>query len=240
MMLYLAARCADRIVSVSQDSMQLAASQGLPSDKLTTIYNGIDLSRFSFSGPCESGPVVAVGRLSPEKDIPTLLHATAIAATQEPSFRLRVFGAGPCLNELEQLCEKLSLRDRVEFAGQATDVAAKLAESRLLVLPSLTEGISLALLEAMAVGLPTVATNVGGNPEVVVDGLTGLLVPKRSAQLLADAMLKIYRQPNLGRAMGLAGRQRVETCFDARQMVARYEALYLAALGVAAPVSKAA
>jgi glycosyltransferase involved in cell wall biosynthesis len=241
MMFKLVARqCVDRIVSVSRDSAQLAAGQGLPEEKLITIHNGIDLSRFSLSGPRASGPAIAVGRLSPEKDIPTLLHAAAIVTRQEPSFRLRLLGSGPCLQELQHLREQLGLRDHVEFAGAVNDVAAELAKSRMLVLPSLSEGISLALLEAMAVGLPTVATNVGGNPEVVLDGVTGLLIPKRSPELLADAMLKIYREPELGRAMGLAGRQRVETCFDARQMVARYEALYLNALGDAVPASKAA
>jgi Glycosyl transferases group 1 len=98
---------------------------------------------------------------------------------------------------------------------------------KLLVLPSLTEGISLTLMEAMARGLPVVATRVGGNPEVVDEGRTGLLVPERSPVELASALLRLIRDPETGRRMGLEGRHRVEQYFDVRRMVAQYERLYL-------------
>jgi glycosyltransferase involved in cell wall biosynthesis len=239
-MFTLAARCADRIVAVSDDGAGLTASEGLPESKLVTIRNGIDLSRFSFVGPRACGPAVTVGRLSPEKDIQTLLRAAAIVSEQEPGFRLRVLGSGLCMRELEQLRDQLDLRGHVEFPGQVNDVAAELAGASLFVMSSLTEGISLALLEAMALGLPAVVTRVGGNVEVVTDGETGLLVPERSPELLAQAMLRVYREPALARDMGLAGRRRVENCFDARQMIARYESLYQEALGGAISISKAA
>jgi glycosyltransferase involved in cell wall biosynthesis len=115
----------------------------------------------------------------------------------------------------------------VQFLGQTADVAATLAGASMLVLSSITEGLSLALLEAMASGLPVVATKVGGNAEVAVDGETGLLVPPRSPNELAAAMLTIFRQPELARRMGMAGRKRVEDKFDSRRMVAQYESLYL-------------
>src|SRR5262249_50813104 len=97
----------------------------------------------------------------------------------------------------------------------------------LFVLPSLTEGISLTLLEAMARGLPVVATRVGGNPEVVLDGATGLLVGTRNPAELAAAMVRLLRAPDEGRRMGLEGRERVEEHFDVRRMVADYEGHYL-------------
>lgn len=223
----LAAGRADRIVSVSSDIAELAAGEGLPRKKLVTIHNGIDLSLFPATVPQPSGPVVFVGRLSPEKDIPTLLRAAAIAVNEEPSFRLHLAGAGPSLGELQSLAEKLGLGERVVFLGQRNDVAEILAGASLFVLSSVTEGISLALLEAMARGLPVVATAVGGNAEVIVDGETGMLVSPQSPAELAAAMLQVYRRPELARRMGAAGRKRVEARFDSRMMVARYESLYL-------------
>jgi sugar transferase (PEP-CTERM/EpsH1 system associated) len=223
----LAARWVDRVVSVSSDSAQIALQQGLPSEKLVTIHNGIDLPLFPPAGPLPSGPVVFVGRLSPEKDLPTLLRAAAIAASEEPSFRLHLAGAGPSLSELQRLAAQLGVGHRVGFLGHNTDISAILAQASLFVLSSVTEGVSLALLEAMACRLPVVATAVGGNVEVVIDGETGLLVPPRSPAALAGAMLKLYRQPELARRMGVAGRKRVEARFDSRRMVAEYESLYL-------------
>ena len=134
---------------------------------MASIYRDLHLSGRA------DGPAVTVGRLSPEKDIQTLLRAAAIVAKQEPGFRLRVLGSGPCLDELEQLRDQLNLRANVELPGQVSNVAAELAGASLFVMSSLTEGISLALLEAMALGLPAVVTRVGGNVEVVADGETG-------------------------------------------------------------------
>jgi sugar transferase (PEP-CTERM/EpsH1 system associated) len=218
---------ADRIVSVSRDSTELALKQGLPQEKLLTIHNGIDLSRFSPNLPHATGPAVFVGRLSPEKDIPTLLRAAAIATREEPSFRLLLAGDGPSMSELQHLTTQLGAGDRIGFLGQTSDVADVLADASLFALSSITEGLSLAILEAMASGLPVVATAVGGNAEIVVEGETGLLVPPKSPKALAAAMLKIYRQPELARCMGAAGRKRVENHFDSRRMVAQYESLYL-------------
>ncbi len=101
-----------------------------------------------------------------------------------------------------------------------------LGRAGLLVLSSLSEGVSLTLLEGMARGLPVVATRVGGNPEVVEEGVTGLLVPPRDPPALANAMLRLWSDADLARRLGAAGRRRVEEHFDVRQMVARYEAMY--------------
>jgi glycosyltransferase involved in cell wall biosynthesis len=217
----------NRIVSVSNDSGRLSLQQGLPQEKLVTIHNGIDPLLFPATVPQPSGPIVFVGRLSPEKDVPTLLRAAAIAIKEEPSFRLHLAGNGPSLSELQTLAGQLGLGQHVTFLGQTNGVAKILAGASLFVLSSVTEGISLALLEAMARGLPVVATAVGGNTEVVVDGETGLLVPVQSPAKLAAAMLKLYRQPELARHMGANGRKRVEAQFDSRKMVAQYESLYL-------------
>jgi glycosyltransferase involved in cell wall biosynthesis len=223
----LAARCVDRVVCVADDGARHARAEGVPAAKLVTVWNGIDLARFACRGPVSGGPAVAVGRLSPEKDHATLLHAVALAIRAEPAFRLEIAGGGPCAAELKDLAARLGLGDAVRFLGQVDDVPALLARAGLLVQPSLLEGIALTLLEAMARGLPVVATRVGGNPEVVVDGQTGRLVPPRAPAPLADAMLGLWRDPETSRHLGRAGRDRAERCFDVRRTVARYEQLYV-------------
>src|SRR5262249_39832269 len=121
---------------------------------------------------------------------------------------------------------ELGIQERVTFHGEMRDIPALLARARLFVLPSQSEGISLTLLEAMARGLPVVTTQVGGSPEVVEQGVTGVLVPSRDPNALADAIPSMPAAPSRARQMGVAGRQRVETCFDIRKMTAQYESLY--------------
>jgi glycosyltransferase involved in cell wall biosynthesis len=224
----LAARMADRVVCVSDDAASLTVREGVSPRRVCTIRNGIDLVQFACTGPAENGPVVTVARLSPEKDLATLVHAAALVARVRPSFRLEVAGDGICMPELRRLTAELGLEKHVRWHGAVRDVPALLGRAALFVLPSVEEGISLALLEAMARGLPTVATRVGGNPEVVVDGETGLLVPARDPEALARALLRLLDDPETRLRLGAAGRQRVEMQFDVRRMVAAYETLYLA------------
>jgi glycosyltransferase involved in cell wall biosynthesis len=214
-------------ICVSEDSARGVIQQGVPARKVATIWNGIDTARFTYIGPCSGGPAVAVARLSPEKDIGTLLQALALVRRQHPSFSLALAGDGPCMPALRQLATDLGLAETVAFLGEVRDIPALVACASLFVLPSVTEGISLTLLEAMARGLPVVATKVGGNPEVVVEGETGVLVPARDPAALAAALLRLAGDREAGQRMGLAGRRRVERHFDVHRMVARYEALYL-------------
>ena len=115
------------------------------------------------------------------------------AAAEDPSFRLEIAGDGPCMADLRRMAGELGLAGCVHFHGQVRDVPALLARAGLFVLSSLTEGVSLTLLEAMACGLAVVATRVGGNPEVVADGATGLLVPPGDPAAPAHAMLRLRR-----------------------------------------------
>jgi glycosyltransferase involved in cell wall biosynthesis len=225
-LVHLAAGWVDRFVCVSHDSARLAILQGVPARKVCTVWNGIDLARFPCTGPRPEGPAVIVARLSPEKDHATLLRAAALAVRADSSFRLEVAGDGPCRTDLHRLAEELGLTGHVRFLGAVRDVPALLARAGLFVLSSLSEGVSLTLLEAMASGLPVVATRVGGNPEVVVEDETGLLVGPGDPDGLARGLLSLWQDPDRCRRLGGAGRARVERHFDVRGMVAAYERMY--------------
>jgi glycosyltransferase involved in cell wall biosynthesis len=221
-----AARFTQHFVCVSHDSARYMIEQGVAATRVQTLWNGIDLTRFALQGPCADGPIVTVARLSPEKDVANLLRAARHVLTAFPHVRFEIAGDGPCRDELAQLARDLQLSEQVIFHGEVRDIPALLARARLFVLPSQSEGISLTLLEAMARGLAIVATRVGGNPEVVEAGATGLLVPARDPEALAQAIGVLLADPARGRQMGVAGRQRVENCFDIRKMMAQYETLY--------------
>jgi glycosyltransferase involved in cell wall biosynthesis len=221
-----ASRFAQHFLCVSHDSARYMIEQGVSPARVQTLWNGIDLARFAYHGPCDDGPIVTVARLSPEKDVATLLQAASSLAADFPQLRYEIAGDGPCRAELARLIEDLNLMGRVSLLGEISDIAALLGRARLFVLPSQTEGISLTLLEAMARGLPVVTTAVGGNPEVVADRATGWLVPPGSPSTLAEAIRAVLADPIQARAMGLAGRERVENRFDIRKMMTQVEALY--------------
>jgi glycosyltransferase involved in cell wall biosynthesis len=143
-----------------------------------------------------------------------------------PTLRLEIAGDGPCRPELRRLISELHLEKHAVLLGEVVDVPALLARASMFVLPSLMEGISLTLLEAMARGLPVVTTRIGGNPEVVLDGSTGILVPPQNPAELAAAMAWLARNPRAATEMGVAGRSRVVRHFDIRDTIARYETLY--------------
>jgi glycosyltransferase involved in cell wall biosynthesis len=223
----LATLFADRVVCVSGDSMRLSAAEGVAARRLAVIRNGIDTSRFAYLGPSPGGPVVVVGRLVPAKGVDTLLRAAARVVRTRPDFRVEIAGDGEARPGLERLSAELGLGECVRFLGTVRDVPGLLGRASALALPSLSEGISLTLLEAMARGLPVVAARVGGNPEVVDDGVTGRLVPAGDPDRLAEQLLDVWPVSDRTRAMGRAGRERVERLFDVRRMVAEYEAMYL-------------
>lgn len=132
--------------------------------------------------------------------------------------------------ELTALAGSLGMGHHVEFLGDVADIPSVLRRASLFVLPSLTEGLPLTVLEAMACGLPVVATRVGGTPEAIEDGVTGLLVAPGEPEQLAQAIQRVWGDWERGGEMGRAGRERVEELFDVRTMVAEYESFYQDAL----------
>jgi sugar transferase (PEP-CTERM/EpsH1 system associated) len=226
----------DKIVCVSHDAANVARQMEKVAEKrIAVIHNGIDVSRFEMSpAPCRSTETIRaihVARLNPIKDQATLLRAVRIVVDRLPGFHLDVVGEGPAATKVKQLCGELSLSNHVRFHGMRDDVPKLLRSADLFVLSSLSEGISLTLLEAMASGLPVVATDVGGNREVVQTGTTGCLVPSRDPQALADAIIRLCSNGKEAREMGMRGRQRVEQFFSVDIMVNAYEELYCNLLG---------
>src|SRR5262245_5437576 len=143
-------------------------------------------------------------------------------------------GEGPQRAEAERAVREAGVGDLVWFAGERSDVSDVLRGLDCFVLPSLAEGISNTILEAMASGLPVVATRVGANADLMVEGLTGRLVPRADSGALAEAMLAYFADPAAGRRHGKAGRHHVEQQFSLERMVRRYERLYLDLLRVPA------
>lgn len=224
---FLANRFTAKIVAVSHDAAVLCKRQDpLSARKILTIWNGIDLERFAFRGPQLHHTAVSVARLSPEKDFPTLLRAVPHVLQRVPDFQLRIVGSGPEATTLKKLVRQLNIVQHVQLTGERHDVPELLARAGLFVSSSQSEGISLTLLEAMAVGLPVVTTKVGGNPEIVVDGHTGLLVPAGDSIALAAAVVHLCEHKEQWSRMAQAARERVERHFDIRSTVRKYQQLY--------------
>lgn len=223
----IANRFADRVIGVSEDATRLCEDDDrLSARRMEPILNGIDVTRFAYRGPINRPVAISVARLSPEKDFGTLLQATKLVVRDEPDFLLRIVGDGREAAGLKELARTLAIEQHVEFLGERHDIPTLLANAGFFVSSSKSEGISLTLLEAMAVGLPIVATNVGGNPEVVDDGRTGKLVPAHNAEQLAAAMKSMLADRAAWSVMGELGRQRVEQHFNVKHMLHQYESLY--------------
>lgn len=226
----IAGRFSDLVIAVSADSADVARTiDRVPEHKLRVIHNGIavDAVPLASVGRSNRPPrAVHVARLNRIKDQPTLLRAARIVADQVPGFTLDIVGDGPMGPIVRSLADDLDLGGIVRFHGMRSDVGSFLADADLFVLSSLSEGIAITLLEAMAAGLPVVATEVGGNREVVRPGETGLLVPVGKPDEFAAAMIELLTNPERARAMGLAGRQRVVSDFNITRTAAAYADAY--------------
>lgn len=220
---------------------------GVPQARVSRICNGVDAQRFR-PGPGRREPLPdspfdrpdvvvfgTVGRLQAVKDQVTLVRAfarlVARGGPQAARLRLMIAGDGPLRGAVEAAVAETGSGDRIWVAGERSDVAAVMRSLDVYVLPSLAEGISNTILEAMASGLPVVATHVGGNVELVSPDDTGLLVPPADEEMLADALARYADDPALRCRHGAAGRLRVESEFDLDGMVERYAQLYRGLLG---------
>lgn len=243
-------RLAHRILVNAEAVRQWLAADGYDPRKIRVIRNGIDLSRFqrrggdgalrrSFGWSADAPVVAVLARLTPMKGFEDFLDAAAIVARRVPEARFLIVGDDHVVRdgavvprveyrrELEARARRLALAGRLVFAGLRHDVPEVLSEVTVSVLPSLSEGLSNVLLESMAAGVPVVATRVGGNPEVVEDERTGLLVPPRDPGALAGAICAVLERPGLAAGFRAAGLRRVADQFSKARMVDETERCYL-------------
>ena len=214
----------------------------VPQAAITQAYNGVDTARFSpatggaqpISGcPFDSTQhwlVGTVGRMQKVKDQIMLAHAFVLALRAAPQLtdrlRLVMVGDGPLRAQALAILEAANVAHLAWLPGERTDIEAVMRGLHVFALPSLAEGISNTILEAMASGLPVVATDVGGNADLVLHGHTGYIVPAVNPQAMADCLVELACEPNRATQMGWAGCQRVKDCFSLQAMVQTYQTVY--------------
>ena len=233
----LAGRLADRTIAVSKPVHELLCHEmGFDERKTVLLLNGIDTSLFGRATACDHTRtalgldnrtiIACVGRLVSWKGQRFLIDAMVDIVQRYPTAALLLVGNGPEQASLEQRTRELGLSDRVRFAAERSDVPDLLAMSAVFVLPSFSEGIPLALVEAMAAGKPVVATAVPGNVDVVVDDRFGLLVPPRDATALAGAVCALLGDPGRAAEIAARGQERARTHFDVKRSLTATAALY--------------
>lgn len=232
-------RRAERVIAVSSIiRRRLVERDGVPAGRIAVIPNAVPAAEEPLQAPplpagLREGPLVGVvARLQPEKGVADFLKAAARIAPRVPEARFVVAGDGPLRKEIEALAGRLAVSDRVHFLGFRSDARAITEILDVLAVPSRTEGAPLVVLEAMAAGVPVVASAVGGIPDQIRDGEEGLLVPPGDPTALGDAILGLLQDAGRTRRMGEAGRRRAATEFSHATMVGRIEAVYRDVLGL--------
>lgn len=241
----------DRLVAVSDELKSFLIDHvGLPGSKIVTIHNGIDDQVFK-PGLGDAGLrseigmedndvlIMAVGRINPIKDYETMIRAISEVRHSivggDRSFKLAVVGpetvdhlsGGGLLEKLVALRDELGVGTEVRFIGKRTNIPALLCEADIFMQTSITEGLSMSIMEAMACGKGVVVTDVGGNRELVVDGITGFLAPMGDYRELAGGLVKLIIDERVRQEMGVAGRRRIMEGFTLDHMARKYEALYV-------------
>jgi len=227
----------NHLIAVSKASEQKLIDEGRSIVPVSLIYNGVDLQRYDHQEPCCTLPeeygmepgsqiVGVVARLEPEKGHPTLLEAWPGVLHLVPDAYLLIVGEGSRRDALEAQARQLRIAHRVVFTGRRDDVPAVTAALDVAVLPSYREAQGLTILEAMALSRPVIASNVGGIPEMVVDGVTGLLVAPHDAEALTSAIVRLLTDHPYADMLGRAGHDLVHDRFCIEQMVAAVESIY--------------
>jgi glycosyltransferase involved in cell wall biosynthesis len=227
-------RCTSRVlhahVAVGERSArEVERLVGLRRGRIETIHNGVhDRDPVPHHGVAGALQLGWIGRLDAAKGVDVLLEAVA----KVPAAHLLLVGEGDEERALRNQVERLGITDRVDFRPWSDDARAALTAVDVFVLPSRLESFPLTVLEAMIVGLPVIATDVGSVAEAVADGVTGRLIPPDDAELLAAALESLVDDPGRRKRMGAAGREIARQRFDVRTMADRYEALYRRVMGV--------
>ena len=213
----------DLTLTVSESIRRALLEAGVPSHRVLTIHEGVSLGsrRRTVRAPGSPILIATVGHLSKEKGHQVLLRAASQLKHGHSKVRVAIIGEGEELSRLQTLAQELGIEEMVEFWGFRNEVAALLEKVDIFCQPSLSEGLSSALLEALAAGCPVVASEVGGNPELVISGENGLLVPAGDPTALALALSRLSQSVELRTSMGRASRRRVETHFSLERKISR-------------------
>lgn len=235
----LCTRLAHRVIAVSQHTAEhLVQAEGAPPDKIRVVHNGIDFARVRISSPeapqrirAELGlagrrVALIAARLHPEKGYEHLLRAVPAVAAGVPDFTLLVAGAGPFEAQYRALSAALGCGDAVRFLGFRRDLPDLMAACDVLVLPSLAEAFGLVAAEAVYLGVPVVASRIGGIPEIVDGDVDGLLVPPGDDRALAEALVRVLTDRELCRRLAGAGREKIAGRFAFEHMMREYERVY--------------
>jgi glycosyltransferase involved in cell wall biosynthesis len=228
----------DQLIAVSTAIERKIVDEGRSGAPVRLIYNGVDLQRYDHQEPCctlrdeygmEAGSQIVgvVARLEPEKGHPTLLDAWPAVLRAVPNAYLMIIGEGSQSAALQQQAQRLRIAHRVVFTGRRDDVPAVTAALDVAVLPSYREAQGLSILEAMALSRPVVASNVGGIPEVIEDGVSGLLVAPHDPSALATAISRLLLDHKLADTIGRAGHDTVRAKFCLEHMVEEVSGIYL-------------
>jgi len=235
----------DCIVAISESIRSQLQAGGVPASRIRTVYEGINVSLYPprqkpvWRRPGEPRLIGTVAHLSAEKGLFYLVEAAARIPDVKSRMRFVIVGEGRCRAALEEQVEVRGLRKCFYFAGFQTAPSEYLRQFDLFVLPSLSEGLSSAILSAMALALPVIATDVGGIPELVRNGENGILVPAADPLALAEAISRLADDPERAFRMGQKGRQRVEEEFTLERKIVETEQLCASLLQDATPVSRA-
>ena len=234
-----AARFTDKIINLTKIEIERFLEHGIGTrHQLKQIYNGINIKyyeramtsnlkkRDEFGLSKDDFICATVGRLVPVKGHTYLIKAIHKVVKVIPEARFLFVGDGEIKSKLSEEIRSLDLQENIFLLGSRNDIATILSCIDIFLLPSLNEGFGMALIEAMAEKKPVIATNVGGIPEVVIDGETGILVPPKDPEAFSSAIIKLYKNPELSRRMGLAGYNRAKRLFDITTTVHNLERLY--------------
>ncbi len=231
-------RFSDWAIANSEAGRECLVERGMEPGRTRTIHNGINVDNYTCDGqavelvrqrlaPPSGGQVVGmVARMFPSKRYDNFLKAAAIVNKTAPDTRYALLGDGPLRSNLENLSQELGIASKVTFFGEQHDIVTHVAAFDIFALISETEGLSLSICEAMALGKPVLATDVGGNRELVEDGKTGFLIPREDTEALARAIVRLLQDPEMAHDMGQRAREKIVTQFGLGRYVNEYQTLY--------------
>jgi glycosyltransferase involved in cell wall biosynthesis len=229
-------RFADKVVAVSESQKRRLVRHLVPEHKISVVLNAIDTTalkqvvaenlRKRFEFPKESIVAVAAGRFSREKGQANLVEAGALAIRRRPLLRIVVFGNGPDNERIKQLILENSCSDQIRCPGFERNVLGSIKGADMLVNPSLSEGLPNIVLEGMALGTPVIATRVGGVPELIIDNVSGIMVPAESPVQLADALVRLVDQPALRQQLANVALDKVREEFSFEGQMTSLSAIY--------------